>query len=74
MGLIRLIVLESLIHNTRVFIPHVRRSSNNLADSLSCWGISKFKSLAETNGLEFDEVDTKVPNAIWPPEKIWTTQ
>ena len=69
MVLIRHIVLESLICNTRVFARHVAGSKNQISDSLSRGQFSKFVRL--TQGLNIDEKSEELPTNLSPPNKIW---
>ena len=68
MVLIRIIVLESLVCNTRVFARYVRSKDNDKADALSRLQWDRFWSLA---GNDMNAVATQVPASIWPMEKIW---
>ena len=68
MKLIRLITLNGLINNIRVFSKHVTSEMNGLADSLSRlqWGC--FWELAPNNMKRFPR---KIPSTIWPPSKFF---
>ena len=68
MILIRLLVLESLKKNARVFAKYVKLKENGLADSLSRLDIKRFRSLGPQMELE----STAIPCEIWPIWKIWT--
>ena len=68
MVLMRLIVLESLNCNTRVFARYVRSSANGKADALSRFQWSRFWKLA---GNTMNHQPTSIPDVIWPMEKIW---
>ena len=67
MVLIRLIVLESLVHNVRVFAKHVSMDKNGKADALSRLDLDRFRSL----DLNMDKWLCKMPEQIWPIRKIW---
>ena len=71
MILIRMITMESLLQNTRVFAKHVRTEDNPGADALSRLNWSKFVNTMHKQDKEIDENETKVPEAIWPISKIW---
>ena len=66
MVLIRILVLESMIQNVRVFAKYVRSKDNIRADLLSRMRINDFRKLGD-----FDEMPTEVPQQLWPIEKIW---
>ena len=68
MVLIRLIVINSLHYNFRVFVKHVSGINNTRADLLSRNKISTFKSISKGQS---DEFPTLVLSKLWPSEKIW---
>ena len=68
MVLIRIIVLEGLLQNTRIFAKFVRSKENGKADALSRLQFDRFRALG---GNMMNEVPTNVPEQIWPMEKIW---
>ena len=70
MVLIRILVLQGLIHNVCIFAQHMRGLANDLADSLSRGDLRRFHTLAVSKNLKFCKFDTKVPQSIWPPEKF----
>ena len=67
MHLLRIMVLNGLRHNQRVFVKFVSTKNNFLADSLSRLKIDKFKKLLPSANVYPD----KVHPDIWPPSKIW---
>ena len=67
MVLVRLIVLEGLLRNVRVYAKHVRTEHNILSDSLSRLNFDKFRK----HGPHMEEMSTPIPDEIWPMEKIW---
>ena len=67
MVLIRLIVLESLMWNVRIFAKFVRSKNNSKADALSRTQFERFRRLDENMDIEA----TDMPEKIWPIEKIW---
>ena len=64
MVLTRLLVLESLIQNVRIFAKHVQGVDNDLSDSLSRGNSVKFATLAQTKNLVFNKYSTPVPECI----------
>ena len=66
MVLIRILVLESLVHNVRIFAKYIKSKENMAADYLSCMKFKKLTSLAS-----WDNKPTELPERLWPPEKIW---
>ena len=68
MYLLRLIMLDNLIHNRRVFIKYVRTFDNYLADALSRLQFDRFWKLAPkgTNPLP-----CKLSSLVWPVSNIW---
>ena len=71
MILIRLLVLESLKQNVRVFARHVSGKSNFYSDALSRIDLSRFWRLSYQNGKQFESNPTEIPAEIWPLSKIW---
>ena len=71
MKLIRLIVLNCMIHNVKVTARHVRGIHNELSDFLSRDKIVEFKNLANARNLQMSDYPTPVPREIWPVEKLW---
>ena len=68
MILIRMIILESLVRNTRVYARYVSSKDNGLADSLSRLQLDHFYCLAD--GKMADK-STPILDMIWPISKIW---
>ena len=69
--LIRMIVLESMTCNARVFAKYVNTKQNYYADLLSRNKIQKFKNIALLNEKPFNEHETPIPDELWPISKIW---
>ena len=68
MYLLRLIVLNNLIYNRRVFAQHVKTQDNFLANSLSHLQFKRFWNLAPTG---MDRNPSEISPLIWPLTKIW---
>ena len=71
MVLIRIITLESMIQNTRVFCKHVGTKSNGIADSLSRLDLNHFARLVHETSFAKETVKTVIPVDLWPMSKIW---
>ena len=71
MVLIRVIVLECMRWNVRIFAKYVETKKNFFADSLSRFQITRFKQLSAKYHRQFDIHPTPIPELIWPPSKIW---
>ena len=69
MVLIRILVLECLTWNVRVFARHVKTSHNGIADALSRFQWARFRKL--TSDMSMNEFQTMMPDAIWPMSKVW---
>ena len=69
MVLIRIVVMQSLLHNVRIYARHVRSELNGIADSLSRFQLNRFMTL--TANKRMDKLSTPVSDDIWPIEKIW---
>ena len=70
MTLIRILVMKGLIENVRIFCKHVKSKDNLYADQLSRLEIMSFR---RDSKRKFEAFPTKIPEAIWPMEKIWYT-
>ena len=68
MVLVRMIVLESLVYNTRVFARYVKSKDNEKADAISRLQWSRFWKIA---GNSVNRHPTAVPECMWPMQKIW---
>ena len=71
MKLIRIITLKCLEHNVKVKCEHVSSKENFFVDALSRMCFREFWDKAEEQELHFCDVQTGVPNELWPPWKIW---
>ena len=67
MVLIRLITLECMKCNVRLFANWVATEMNGKADALSRGDLARFRHLGPNLNLTPDPI----PSAIWPIEKIW---
>ena len=68
MVLIRIVVLQCLIHNVRIYVEHMSTKRNKIADSLSRLKMQCFEKLVKD--MDMDEMSTEVPEQIWPISKI----
>ena len=71
MVLLRIIVLEGLKHNVRIFAKHVKSEDNDISDSLSRFKWNKFKKLVKEKNLTINKTPETVPNQLWPMCKLW---
>ena len=69
MVLIRLIVLQQMIHNVRVYGKYVSSKMNKGADDLSRLKIRKFIADRSKKGINMMRVS--VPECIWPMNRVW---
>ena len=70
MILIRMLVLEQMIHNVRIYGRYVKSAENIGADELSRLRINKFKRDMDKKGVVLNE-QTEIPERIWPITKVW---
>ena len=68
MFLLRLLTLDNLKFNRRIFTKHIRTEKNDIADSLSRLQFKRFWWLAPST---MDEYPTAISTEIWPASKIW---
>ena len=71
MTLIRIITLESMCKNCRIFAKHIRTDDNILADALSRFQMVRFYKEARRIGKSPDNLKEIMPSKIWPIRKIW---
>ena len=67
MTLIRLLTLNNLQFNGRVFAKHVPGRLNSLSDSLSRLMLRRFRKLAP----QMNKFPEKISEKIYPPSKVW---
>ena len=68
MYLLRLLTLNNLVHNRRVFAVYVSSKDNDLADALSRLQFDCFWKLASP---KMNKQPCKVSELVWPPTKKW---
>ena len=68
MVLIRLLVVEGINKNVRVYAKHVGTKENGKADALSRLDMDRFIRLS--NGC-MNQSASAIPQVIWPMSKIW---
>ena len=68
MYLLRLLVLNNLINNRRIFVKHVRSQDNDLADALSRTQYKHFWRLAPTT---MNPYPSTISPLVWPVSNIW---
>ena len=68
MVLLRLIVLEAIVHNVRVTALHVGTKQNGKADALSRLNFDRFWRIS---GNHMNQYPSAIPEEIWPLSKIW---
>ena len=68
MFLLRLLILDNLIHNRKISAKYVRSQDNKKSDALSRLQLDKFWQLSD----QFtDKCPTPVSALIWPPSSVW---
>ena len=68
MKLIRLLALDGIRYNRRVFVKHVKTKLNTLADALSRMNLKRFWKYAPKSMNKYPD---NIPPTIWPVEKFW---
>ena len=67
MTLLRIIVMEGMVHNVKITAKHVGTKQNGKADALSRLDLARFWKLS-TN---MNDKPSELPYEIWPMNKIW---
>ena len=68
MILIRILVLESMIRNVRIYTRYVNTKDNGKADALSRLDLPRFRKLG---GDSMNEKPSGIHPDIWPLDKVW---
>ena len=71
MVLVRLIMLECMTWNVRLFALHISSVKNNFADALSRFQDCRFCHDAQIQGKTFNRDPDELPTEIWLVQKIW---
>ena len=66
--LLRLITLEGMLHNVRIFSKHVKTEENVLADALSRGQMSRFW---ENAPISMNRTPVAISDKLWPVQNIW---
>ena len=67
MVLIRLIVMEALLHNVHISAEWVSTGDNGKTDALSRMDFDRFHRL----GPLMDSLPTQIHEDLWPIQKLW---
>ena len=68
MHVLRLLVVNNIVHNRRIFIKYVKSADNKLADSLSRLDLNRFWREAPDSMNRFPDA---IPDSLWPLSRIW---
>ena len=68
MILIRLVVLECMVWNVRLYTKHVRSENNGIAGSLSRMQWNRFKNLTKDRAM--NQHSYEIPEVLWPMSKL----
>ena len=71
MYLLWILVKTSLLENFRIFAKYIRTDLNGRADALSRNDYDRFIKISEQMRIFPDRQGKSLPEALWPPEKIW---
>ena len=66
--LIRVLAYDSMIHNRKVVVHHVRSKLNIQANALSRFQFQRFWDHSPKDMLKLPD---KIPHTIWPMQRIW---
>ena len=68
MYLLRMLTLNNLLYNRRIFVKHITSRNNYLSDCLSSLKIDQFFKLAPPSISRLPE---KLPEELWPLSRLW---
>ena len=71
MKLLRLLTLNNMRFDRRVFAKHVKGKDNKLSDALSHLQFNRFFQLAPKS---VDQYPHNLPDELWPITKIWNAK
>ena len=71
MRLLRLLTLDNLKWNRRIFVEHIPGKNNDLSDALSRLDFQRFFKDAPSTVNKYPE---NLPTCIWPLSKIWESE
>ena len=66
--LLRLLVLDNIMHNRKIKVKHLFSEENSCADALSRMDFKKFRRVAPENVCDQPDL---IPNEVWPPCKFF---
>ena len=68
MFLLRLLTLNNLVNNRRIFALYIKSKDNDLSDALSRLQFDRFWSLAPPS---MNRLPSQISELVWPPSAIW---
>ena len=68
MKIIRMLVIDGMMQNRRIFVRFVRSEANILTDALSHFQFQRFWCHAPP---DMNTMPDKLPEAIYPVERLW---
>ena len=68
MVLMRILVINNLVHNRCIVVKYIKTKENSAADALSRGRIHDFKKDVK---IAVNDKSDKIPEFLWPPTKIW---
>ena len=68
MNLLRMLTLNNLKYDRRIFVKHVKGKNNGKSDALSRFQFKRFFRLSPANVNKFPD---QLPTELWPLSKIW---
>ena len=71
MVLIRILTLNCLVNNVRIYAKYVPTGDNGIADSLSRLDIKHFRKLCSKNNKQMNEFPEKIPMVLKPITDLW---
>ena len=71
MVLMRIIVLQGLIHNVKINAKYVSSKNNYYSDMLSRLKYKEFRKTARKENRKFNNKPDNIPELLWPMEDLW---
>ena len=71
MYLLRLVMLNNLVYNRRVYAKYISTKANDLSDALSRLQFNRFWELVERKNLKMNMYPSRISPLVWPVTRIW---
>ena len=71
MYLLRILIINNMQFNSRVYCQYIRSQDNKESDALSCLQLNRFFKKINRKRERIDAEPSKIVDFLWPVSKIW---